>query len=130
MEREPRMRGAGARPSIRSRRIGAFLEMLAAERGAARNTIEAYGRDLADYESCLARTGRSPDRAEAEDIRAYLGRMSRAGLRRARSSGDSRPCASSTASSPPKGFALTTRPSLSTARARAGLCRRSWAKRR
>jgi integrase/recombinase XerD len=71
---------ARARPSIRSRRIGAFLEMLAAERGASRNTIEAYGRDLADYESFLTRAGRSPDRAEAEDIRAYFGRMSRAGL--------------------------------------------------
>lgn len=29
--------------------ISAFLEMMSAERGAAANTIDAYGRDLADY---------------------------------------------------------------------------------
>ncbi len=29
--------------------VSAFLEMMSAERGAAANTIEAYGRDLADY---------------------------------------------------------------------------------
>ena len=34
----------------------AFLEMLAAERGAAALTIEAYGRDLADFGAFLAPT--------------------------------------------------------------------------
>ena len=67
-----------ARPP--SRHIGAFLEMLTAERGASRNTVEAYGRDLADYEAFLSRAGQSHERAGAEDIRAYFGKMSRAGL--------------------------------------------------
>ena len=31
-----------------------FLDMLAAERGAAKNTLEAYGRDLNDYVAALA----------------------------------------------------------------------------
>ncbi len=34
--------------------IGAFLEMMSAERGAAANTIEAYGRDLADYSAFVS----------------------------------------------------------------------------
>ena len=42
--------------------IDLFLEMIAAERGAARNTIEAYRRDLADYAAFLAGTRRSPAR--------------------------------------------------------------------
>ena len=37
--------------------VEAFLEMMLAERGAARRTVEAYGRDLADYQAFLA--GRS-----------------------------------------------------------------------
>jgi integrase/recombinase XerD len=34
--------------------ISAFLEMMSAERGAAANTIDAYGRDLADYAAFVA----------------------------------------------------------------------------
>ena len=37
-----------------------FLEALASERGASANTIEAYRRDLSDYEAHLA--GRGPTR--------------------------------------------------------------------
>ncbi len=32
-----------------SPQVEIFLEMMAAERGAARNTIESYRRDLADF---------------------------------------------------------------------------------
>ncbi len=39
--------------------IEAFLEMMAAERGAAANTLEAYRRDLGDYDSALAAAGKS-----------------------------------------------------------------------
>jgi len=35
------------------RLIGRFLEMMSAERGAARNTLEAYRRDLSDYAAFL-----------------------------------------------------------------------------
>ena len=49
-----------------------FLDMLAAERGAGRNTLEAYARDLADFSSHLTSTRRTIAKAETADIRAYL----------------------------------------------------------
>jgi len=57
-----------------------FLEMLAAERGAAANTLEAYERDLKDFAGFLAGRGGAPEGAGADDIRAYLGRLARAGM--------------------------------------------------
>lgn len=58
-----------------------FLEMLIVERGAAANTIDAYRRDLIDY--CGFLTGRSvaADRAESDDIRAYLAALSKQGVK-------------------------------------------------
>ncbi len=49
-----------------------FLAMLAAERGAAKNTLDAYARDLGDYLLALARRKRDPFRATTNDIRDYL----------------------------------------------------------
>ena len=40
--------------------VGAFLEMMSAERGAAKNTIDAYRRDLTDYAGFLANRGQTP----------------------------------------------------------------------
>jgi integrase/recombinase XerD len=63
------------RPALAIRitpRIEAFLEMLVAERGAARNTIDSYRRDLADVESFLARRDRGIEAATADDLRDYL----------------------------------------------------------
>jgi integrase/recombinase XerD len=54
--------------------------MLAAERGAAKNTSEAYRRDLTDYVAELARRGKAPLAAETDDIRAYLAALKRRGL--------------------------------------------------
>jgi integrase/recombinase XerD len=75
---------AGRAASARSNRdllsIDTFLDMLAAERGAARNTLDAYHRDLEDFR---ASTGRLAE-ASAEDIRTYLGVL--AGRRMAASS--------------------------------------------
>lgn len=68
------------RPRARSSRIDAFLEMLEAERGASRNTVEAYERDLGDYEGFLRRGGGTLEAADAEAIRRYIARMTRAGL--------------------------------------------------
>jgi integrase/recombinase XerD len=58
--------------------VEAFLEMLSAERGAARNTLAAYASDLADFAAALA--PRRPAEASPDDISAYLSRLSAAGL--------------------------------------------------
>src|ERR1043165_3531251 len=55
--------------------IELFLDMLAAERGASANTLDAYRRDLADFSD-------STDVASADSdaLRAYLGKLARRGL--------------------------------------------------
>ena len=63
-----------------SRHVENFLEMLAAERGAAANTLQAYARDLNDFAAFLARRGRPVQGARVTDIRAYLGHLADAGL--------------------------------------------------
>ena len=40
--------------------IDLFLDMIAAERGASRNTIDAYRRDLVDYAGFLKKMGATP----------------------------------------------------------------------
>ncbi len=52
--------------------IEAFLEMLAAERGAADNTLAGYRRDLDDFSGFLMARGRSAVDAVTDDIEAYL----------------------------------------------------------
>ncbi len=49
-----------------------FLEAQAAEQGAARNTLEAYARDLVDFTGWLTRKGLAPDTAQQTDIERYL----------------------------------------------------------
>ncbi len=63
-----------------ARRLESFLEMLAAERNAARNTIEAYRRDLVDFAGFLARRGEALDTAGASAIRDYLAQLDKAGM--------------------------------------------------
>lgn len=60
--------------------ITAFLEMQAAERGAARNTLEAYRRDLEELEQFLAARGTAILAAAPGDITQHLRRLSEAGL--------------------------------------------------
>lgn len=60
--------------------VDAFLEMMSAERGAARNTIEAYRRDLDDYAAFLASKGATPTTASREQIVAYLSSLAGQGL--------------------------------------------------
>src|SRR5580700_6768620 len=55
-----------------SRRLGAFLEMLAAERGAARLTLAAYRNDLIDLSAFLAARGIALDAADAVALHDYL----------------------------------------------------------
>jgi integrase/recombinase XerD len=64
-----------------SRLTQAFLDMLAAEQGAAKNTLDAYARDLADYETELARMRKTPLDAQTGDIRAYLSALVKRGLK-------------------------------------------------
>ncbi len=62
------------------RNIELFLEMLSAERGAAQNTLEAYGRDLEHF-SAFARSLKTPMRDfTTTQIRDYLGVISDEGL--------------------------------------------------
>ncbi len=60
--------------------ISQFLEMLAAERGAAANTIEAYRRDLTAFGAHLDAVGISLRDASANDIARYVRKLSEEGL--------------------------------------------------
>ena len=62
------------------RYVEAFLEMLAAERGAARNTLMAYQADLGDFAEFAAANGRTPASCEAALLQAYTHGLQRAGL--------------------------------------------------
>ena len=58
----------------------AFLEMMAVERAAAKNTLTAYARDLADASAFLAGRGRDLADAAAEDVEAYFADLGARGL--------------------------------------------------
>ena len=105
--------------------IDAFLEMMAAERGAAANTLEAYRRDLDDYEGALTDAGKTLRNAATDDIRAYL-----SALKTPRLCGDddaragSPPFASSIVFLPRKAIARTIPPPFSKGRVRRSVCRK------
>jgi integrase/recombinase XerD len=60
--------------------VQAFLEMLAAERGAAQNTLDAYTRDLNAYLAFLDTRSRPTDKADSKDVQAYLQHLTDEGL--------------------------------------------------
>jgi integrase/recombinase XerD len=62
------------------RQVEAFLEMLAAERGAARNTLAAYRADLEDFAAHCAARGVHVPGAPAEAVQGYLRGLADAGL--------------------------------------------------
>jgi integrase/recombinase XerD len=62
------------------RLIELFLDMLAAERGAAANTLAAYRHDLAEFSEYLAATPGAVATATNDDIRLYLGVLARRAL--------------------------------------------------
>jgi integrase/recombinase XerD len=78
---------ATARSNVRTARrsdarlVALYLDMLAAERGAGKNTLAAYGRDLEDFSAHLKAAGGCIAKASTDDLRAYLGDLSRRGLR-------------------------------------------------
>ncbi len=58
----------------------AFLEMLSAERAVARNTLDAYRRDLADLSNSLKARGVTMRDCRREDLAAYLAELDRRGF--------------------------------------------------
>ena len=58
-----------------------FLDMLAAERGAGENTLSAYRNDLEDLSAHLRATSRTIADASTDDLRAFLAKLSRRGLK-------------------------------------------------
>jgi integrase/recombinase XerD len=58
----------------------AFLEMMAVERAAAKNTLTAYAKDLADAQAFLTGRGRGLDDGSAEDLEAYFNDLGARGL--------------------------------------------------
>jgi len=62
------------------RHVEAFLEMQSAERGAARNTLDAYRRDLLSFAGFCANAGVAYVAAGPDDIRAYFTSLQAEGL--------------------------------------------------
>ncbi len=62
------------------RTLDAYLDALAAERGLARNTTDAYRRDLARLGEDLEKTGVDPLEAGAPELQAHLRRLRRRGI--------------------------------------------------
>src|ERR1700736_3535197 len=56
--------------------IELFLDMVAAERGGARNTLAAYASDLAELSAALRAHDRNIRDAGTEDLRAYFSALS------------------------------------------------------
>ncbi len=82
------MGGSGDRSGSRSGgsdpgRISAFLDAQAAEAGAARNTLLAYGRDLVDFSDWLADAGLDLISVSREGVEDYLSHCDAEGLSRA-----------------------------------------------
>lgn len=78
---DPGAMSAADRPMARW--IATFLDAQAAESGAARNTLLAYGRDLRDLETWLAGRDNHFATMGAQDIEDYLAGCESAGLSRA-----------------------------------------------
>jgi integrase/recombinase XerD len=60
--------------------IELYLDMVAAERGASANTLDAYRRDLADFAADLGKAGSNVAKADSDDLRAHLLRLGKRGL--------------------------------------------------
>jgi integrase/recombinase XerD len=71
----------GARTAPAPRLVELFLDMLASERGGAKNTLAAYARDLEDLSSFLAAKRRTVATATTSDLRGYLGDLAERGFK-------------------------------------------------
>jgi integrase/recombinase XerD len=61
-------------------KVDAFLEMLTVERGATRNTIESYTRDLTDFSEFAASRGQATAAANADTCQGYMASLHARGL--------------------------------------------------
>ncbi len=84
MARRPVAPSARPRPAGQGRgmdrHVEAFLEMLAAERGAARNTLAAYRADLDDFAAFAAAAGLSVAGTDTAMLGRYMTALAAAGL--------------------------------------------------
>src|SRR3954469_7576965 len=64
-----------------SKLTGLFLDMLAAEKAAGPNTLDAYRRDLTDFSEFLARAGHAFAGAETQHLRDYLADLDTRGFK-------------------------------------------------
>lgn len=62
------------------RHLGAFLEMMVAERGASKNTYDAYHRDLSRYLEFVGNAGQDGETASPETVRGFLADLATDGL--------------------------------------------------
>lgn len=65
---------------VELRALDGFFEMLAAERGASGHTLDAYRRDLSDFQGFCARRGLSLFGAAKGDVEAYLASLGSGGF--------------------------------------------------
>src|SRR3954469_13472098 len=64
-----------------SKLTGLFLDMLAAEKAAGPNTLDAYRRDLTDFSEFLGRAGQTFAGAETQALRDYLADLDARGFK-------------------------------------------------
>ncbi len=60
--------------------IQGLIEMKAAERGAARNTLDAYRRDLSDFAAFAEARGLAPAEVERADVATYMSELGAQGM--------------------------------------------------
>jgi len=61
--------------------VDLFLDMLAAERGAGKNTLDAYRNDLADLAVHLNAAGKTISAAATDDLRDFIGALTERGFK-------------------------------------------------
>jgi integrase/recombinase XerD len=61
--------------------VALFLDMLAAERGAGKNTLDAYRNDLDDLAAHLHAAGKNISRAGTDDLRGFLSSLAERGFK-------------------------------------------------
>ena len=70
-------KAAASRASASAGLVEAFFDMMSAERGASRNTLEAYRRDLLAFDESLK--GKTLRNATRDDIKRYLASLTASG---------------------------------------------------